>query len=544
MDAIACPFMYAYPTAMRQSMNSNANLQGLPRLWELPAAFVIAMGIFGFLQFIGPGLAGNDGYYHIAMGSLIRDEGLRVAFPYLEFTLLDTAHYVDMHLLFHLLQSPFTAFLTLDHAARLSVTVFATMTCTLFVYLLKRYDIPHPLFWLLILIASSATFLYRMSMPRPPVFALAYTLLAFHCLMQRNVRLLALTALLFTWTYKVFPILIPLTLFGMAACYAEDRKLDFKPLAAVCIGMAAGLIINPYFPDNIGFLWDAIRMKILSDGFGTHVGNEWYPYNSLHLLKIIYLPLAAWICGLLLTNRDEWQRDPARLFWFLTSSMWLILLLKSRRFIEFFPPAAILFLAFSVRSYLHHAVETRFWQQYKLLSVAILLLLGGISYHTMHQASHTMMHRASVNAYRGAAQWLITHTSKGSRIFNTDWDDFPRLFFHDRHNTYIVGLDPDYMRLKNAKLYKLWRNISKGRVKHPEGALLNTFDTRYVFTDTHHKGFIHMAKRNHRLKKVYSDKNTIVYQVLTKDHGASHLLVKPSNARARPEGRALVEEKT
>ncbi len=502
---------------MSLSTGSNRGHRKPLRLWELPAAFIITAGIFGFLQFTAPGLAGNDGYYHIAMAALIRSEGLHVTFPYLQFTLLDTAHYVDMHLLFHLLQSPFTAFLTLDHAARLSVTFFAALTCTLFVYLLKRYDIPYPLFWLLILIASSTAFLYRMSMPRPPVLALAYTFLTFHCLMQRNVRLLALTALLFTWTYKLFPILIPFALFGMVAYYIEERKLDFKPLIAVCIGMAAGLIINPYFPDNIGFLWDAIRMKILSSNFDTHVGNEWYPYSSLHLLKIAYLPLAAWVCGLLLTNRNDWQRDPARLFWFLTATMWLVMLLKSRRFIEFFPPAAILFFAFSAKAWLHRAADTGFWQRQRMLSVIALLVLGGISYQTLDQTYHTMMHRAPIHAYRGAAQWLIRHTQDGARVFNTDWDDFPRLFFHDRHNTYIVGLDPDYMRLKDARLYKLWRNISKGRIAHPEDALLDTFGTAYAFTDTHHKGFIRMARRNRHFRKVYSDKNAIVYRVTT-DH--------------------------
>jgi len=485
----------------------------------LMAAFMISLAVFGLLQYISPGLAGNDGYYHIAMGALIRDEGLRVHFPYLEFTLLDTAHYVDMHMLFHLLQSPFTAFLTLEHAAKLSAAIFAALTCTLFVHILKQYDIPYPLLWLIILIASSATFLYRMSMPRPPVFALACMLLTFHYLMRRNFRALALTALLFTWTYKVFPILIPLALFGMAAYYAERRKWDFRPLIAVCIGMAAGLVINPYFPDNIDFLWDAVRMKILAAGFATQVGNEWYPYDTLHLLKTLYLPLTAYAAALLLTNREDWRHDPARLFWFLVATMWLVMLLKSRRFIEFFPPAAMLFFAFSIRAWLRRTAEAGLWRRRWLPAAAVLLALGAVCYQTLDRAYSTMARRAPVSAYQGAAQWLISHTPDGARVFNTDWDDFPRLFFHDRRNTYIVGLDPDYMRLKNAGLYRLWRKISKGEIAHPEDILLNAFGAGYVFTDTRHKGFIRMAGRSPRLEKVYGDRYASVYRVLARDQG-------------------------
>ncbi len=486
---------------------------------ELTAAFVTAMTVFGLLQYISPGLAGNDGYYHIAMGALIRDEGLRVHFPYLEFTLLDAAHYVDMHMLFHLLQSPFTAFLTLAHAAKLSAAIFAALACTLFVYILRRYDIPRPLLWLLILIASSSTFLYRMSMPRPPVFALAYMLLTFHCLMRRNFRALALVAFLFTWTYKVFPILIPLALFGMAAYYAEERRWDFRPLIAVGIGIAAGLVINPYFPDNVYFLWDAVRMKILSAGFRTQVGNEWYPYDTLHLLKTIYLPLAAWTGGLLLTNREDWRHDPARLFWFLSATMWLLMLLKSRRFIEFFPPAAILFFAFSMRAWLRHVAGTGFRRRWPL-AIAALSVLAVAGFQTLNRAYVTMAHREPVDAYRGAARWLVSHTPDGARVFNTDWDDFPRLFFHDRHNIYIVGLDPDYMRLKDAGLYGLWRKISKGRITQPGDILLKTFGAGYVFTDTRHKGFIRMAGRSRRLEKVYGDRYAVVYRVLVRGQRA------------------------
>jgi hypothetical protein len=125
-----------------------------------------------------------------------------------------------------------------------------------------------------------------------------------------------------------------------------------------------------------------------------------------------------------------------------------------------------------------------------------------------------MLHRTPVDAYRGAAVWLKEHTPPGARVFNTDWDDFPRLFFHNRRNIYIVGLDPDYMRLKDPGLYKLWRLISKGRIPHPEEILLHTFDSAYVFTDIRHHGFLRMAASNRRLRRVYGDRYAIVYEVL------------------------------
>ncbi|MFQ5518526.1 MAG: hypothetical protein ACE5E3_00850 [Mariprofundus sp.] len=483
---------------------------------DLIAAFLVSSLVVGFLLFSSPGMVGIDGYYHISIASMIWHEGLTFSFPYLEFTLLDQAHYVDMHMLFHLLQSPFTAILDLEVAAKLSATVFIATTFTLFVWLLRQYDVPYPLFWAMLLLILSESFLYRMMMPRPPIFALAYTWLAFHCLMQKKYLGLAIVACLFAWTYKVFPILLPMAVIGMVVIYVEQKKVDIRPLIAVLVGIVAGLLINPYFPDNVSFLWNAIQMKILSDSFQASVGNEWYPLKTLTLLKDAAIPLAAYLLGILLTNRDEWKNDPARLFWFLLSSMWLLMLFKSRRFIEFFPPAALLFFIFAIRPWLQQQSLGQWLKQRTMclpaLSIAVLLLAGG--YHTLSEEYDRLQDRQPVEAYQGGANWLAQHTPAGSRVFHTDWDDFPRLFFHNRHNIYIVGLDPDYMRLKDAELYETWRRIGKGKDKQPEDTILNIFDAEYVITDRRHKSFIRVAEKSGRMQRVYGDKYTRVYRVL------------------------------
>lgn len=485
----------------------------------LMAVFFLCMAVAGFLQFSSPGLAGNDGYYHIAMGALIWDQGLSVAFPYLEFTLLNEAHFVDMHMLFHVLQAPFTVFLDLESAAKVSSTVFIALTFSLFVWLLRQYDIRYSLFWALVLLILSESFLYRMLIPRPPVFALAYTWLAFHFLMQGKFKSLALIACLFVWTYKVFPILFPMAIIAMIVFYMEKKAIDFRPLLAVVAGVAIGLVVNPYFPDNIYFLLDAMRMKIFAEGFQASVGNEWYPLKTLALLKDAAVPLAAYLAGALLTNREEWKADPCRLFWFLLATMWLIMLFKSRRFIEFFPPAALLFFIYSIRPWLKRLSFADISRKRSLwLPVAVgTALLATAGYQTLHGEYMRMQKRLPVEAYQGAATWLARHTPEGSRVFHTDWDDFPRLFFYNRHNTYIVGLDPDYMRLKNADMYQTWRNISRGKVRRPEDVIVNTFGTRYVFTDTKHKRFIKMADRNPQMQKVYNDRFAAVYLIRSAD---------------------------
>ena len=64
--------------------------------------------------------------------------------------------------------------------------------------------------------------------------------------------------------------------------------------------------------------------------------------------------------------------------------------------------------------------------------------------------------------FQDASMWLMEHTEPGERVYQTDWDNFPELFYFNTHNTYIVGLDPTFMYLANPELYLLWRSIGRG----------------------------------------------------------------------------------
>ncbi|MEJ7618851.1 MAG: hypothetical protein WKF30_18180 [Pyrinomonadaceae bacterium] len=87
------------------------------------------------------------------------------------------------------------------------------------------------------------------------------------------------------------------------------------------------------------------------------------------------------------------------------------------------------------------------------------------------------------DAYRGGAEWLRAHVPPGEIIFNTDWDDFPKLFFYDSDHRYTSGLDPTYLLEANPQLSKLYESITLGREENPAELIRDRFGARYVFTD-------------------------------------------------------------
>ncbi|HST22687.1 MAG TPA: hypothetical protein VLR90_16305, partial [Blastocatellia bacterium] len=356
------------------------------------------------------------------------------------------------------------------------------------------------------------------SMARGQSLSLALQLIAFHLIMKRNWKWLAVLTFVFVWSYNAFPLMIPLVLFGAVAHFITEKKIEYKSALAVGAGIIAGHVINPYFPNNILFIRDHIIPKLFATEYQITVGTEWYPFNSWALATMSLVAILCYAGGILLTDRAEWKQDKARLFWFLVSTMYLILLFKSRRFVEYFPPASVMFFAFSARERLKNFDWTlAFGKRARAVAaVCISIVFWFAAYSTITSARKDIASEPATVAYKGGAQWLAANTPAGSTVFHTDWDDFPKLFFYNTHNTYILGLDPDFMRLKNAPLYYKYEDVTQGRVRDIEDTIREEFGCEYVFTDNEHREFINIANQSPRMQKVFSDHYTTVYRILEK----------------------------
>ena len=151
------------------------------------------------------------------------------------------------------------------------------------------------------------------------------------------------------------------------------------------------------------------------------------------------------------------------------------------------------------------------WTERKIGGLILASLMLVTALQATVQAAWQDIHRLpSSEAYKGGAEWLAHNTPQGARVFHTDWDDFPRLFFFNTHNTYIVGLDPDFMRIKNKHLYERWKDITRGRVRLPAKVIFQKFGCEYAFTDNKHRKFIALADRDPFMEKMYADRQTTV----------------------------------
>ena len=70
-------------------------------LLQAAALFALCAALFALVQFGTPDLADNDGFYHMKMGLLIREQGLTPAFTWLPLSILNSAAFYDHHMLYH-----------------------------------------------------------------------------------------------------------------------------------------------------------------------------------------------------------------------------------------------------------------------------------------------------------------------------------------------------------------------------------------------------------------------------------------------------------
>ncbi|GAB4477244.1 MAG: hypothetical protein Kow00124_20190 [Anaerolineae bacterium] len=488
----------------------------------LLAAFMV---LFSVIQLGTPALVGNDGYYHVKMGQLMRMEGLTPAFRWLPLSILNEADYYDHHFLYHVYLALFIpgnpaaaspADLTL--AGKAASVVMPSLAFLAIWWLLRGQGVRHAWLWALGLFAVSSAFLYRMSMPRAQSASLLVLALAMHWMLKRRWLPLIGLGFVYVWLYNAFPLLLAAAGAYTLAVLLSERRLIWQPLAAAAAGVVLGLVINPYFPQNVSFIASHILPKLLATT-AERVGREWYPYETWTLVENSGVALGLFVLGAFGLGWRGQRMDRHTLFAFGMAVLFGVMVLRSRRFVEYFPAFALIFAAFSLTPLLDDlekrvtARVTGRWSQAIVPAglaavIALPLALGVIG------ARDDVGDSKRADLYAAAAGWLADHAQPGALVFQTDWDDFPRLFFYNTASVYTIGLDVTYMSLYDADLFDEWVDISRGRVEEPGAVIADRFGADYVFSDLDHGAFLEQAARDPLLREVYRDGDAVIFEVL------------------------------
>ncbi|MCB0102099.1 MAG: hypothetical protein H6635_06940 [Anaerolineales bacterium] len=475
--------------------------------------FIAGMAI---IQFSTPNLPDNDGYYHIKMAWLMRTEGLKPAFTWLPMSILNQADYYDHHFLYHVALIPFT-FGDLLVGAKWAAVIFSALAFLAIWYLLNRQKIPFAWLWSLALLGISEAFLYRMSISRAQSLSLGMMALGLAWMFEGKYKQLAVLSFLYVWMYNAFPLMFALAGLYSLAILLVERRLEYRPLLWVGAGILAGLIINPYFPNNLIFTYHHFIEKLqLQDSI--RVGNEWYPYETSQLFDNSPLAMLLFASGIFALGLSGRKMDTRTATILLVALLFGAMMFEARRFVEYFPPFALIFAAFAWGAVVKFEGDFMVKlsgkaQTYIPQFVLVLLVIAGM-FKSIPAVQNQMAQSKPLDLYANASAWLAMNTEYGELVFQTDWDDFPRLFYYNTRNTYLIGLDPTYLQIYDPALYKEWVSITRGAVENPSGVIFSRFGARLIHTDLNHEKFIAQAEKDPNLKEVYRDGQSVLFEVI------------------------------
>ncbi|HZO30189.1 MAG TPA: hypothetical protein VFH48_29805 [Chloroflexota bacterium] len=520
------------------------------RRWESSAALLLISTVYSLIQGATQNIIGIDGYYHVKVALLMREQGWRLLapldFPWLQLTILGPGRYTDHHFLFHVLQTPFT-FGDLRIGAKMAAVLFAVVGLYTTYLFLARLGVRYPFLWIAALLACAPIFLWRQSMARTQSLSLLLIVLGLWALFAGRPRLLLPIGFAAAWLFNGFffvigaplaAVLVSLTHLAarrwwLRDCESEGPRLSFavSALAWTLFGLGLGLLLHPYFPRNVEFAFFHLLPKAVPADQGTvTVGQEWYPYSFNGFLVRVGPSATLTALGLVpifhQLARRRWP-DWRSLVLGILALGFLTMVARSQRLIEYYPAFAVIFCAWSwshapatiaaLAGLARFSLSERMYQILGRLRPVVpwliaVALVPSIVTSTLI-ASREADDGADWNTYRDGALWLARNTPAGSRVFTTGWDDFPQMFFWNTHNTYLVGLDPTYTSLDDPERYQLWRSITQGRVMAPSKLILEQFGASYILSDLRHERFLQMADADPGLERVLRTRTVAIYRV-------------------------------
>src|SRR3989338_8210104 len=257
------------------------------KITRIIIVFSVFALLLGLMQFTVPYIIGFDGYYNIKVAEIIKENGFVKEGVAPENTILAN-NYADIQVLFRILLVPFT-FLGLELGAKIAAVLFGAIAFTVFFWFLAENRIRYAFFWSVLYLFTSEALMHRLMLPRQMPLVISLLLLTIYFLQKRKYVFLFFTMLAHVLLHSsfVFQFLIIFVYFIFDRAFS--KKLDYKMMLYPFFGAVVGMILNPYFPNNIVMAY----LQIIKVNLAGNLYNaEWKPWPFAEFIKNNILALA------------------------------------------------------------------------------------------------------------------------------------------------------------------------------------------------------------------------------------------------------------
>jgi hypothetical protein len=463
--------------------------------------------LVAFIQWTIPYPLDDDTAYHFSVARLIREHGILHSFPWTRFS-WQFDHYADKEFLFHLLFVPFTGLGYLA-ASRVVGTIGGGAVISALYLILSAERVRFAGFWALLPLGTTI-FLYRFTQVRPHLFSIALAMLLVWAYCRRRFVLLFVVGLLYPLWYVAFwqiPLLLVLAAEGGRLLHGERWR--WQPPLVLVIGIAVGIVLHPNSWNLLQINWIHMTDILFRNAWGHHVefnmGEEFEPFSLAGWFSEMTVPTLAMTGAALGTWRAR-REDVFLPVAGLAMLLFLLLTLRTNRFLEYSVPFTFLALALTVRQ------TGRGWllPLFAVLSLAWTLTSGTpmLRYLTTSQPRIWQMDKR-------VGQTMASQVPVGSPVFTCGWEYTGTLMVEVPDRNYLVALDPTLLYKRDPGLYDLWYRTMKDAPRTSADVVRTQFASRYVVCLDHptlHPFFDALAADS-RTRVLYSDGKWVLFDL-------------------------------
>lgn len=299
------------------------------------------------------GLPGNDSFYHLKMAKLLPEVGLLRTFPWLQYAyfMQEGDGFVSHHYGFHTILLAFVkaaeaAGMDDMAGARIAMATCMGTTFVLVLAIFRTLAVPYRGFWLILMMLLPYHFYVRHAYVRAIGPSLVMMLLICWLLLKNRPILTGLALAAFTHVYLGGVIYGPLVVATFVASRVltlqEPRGVPWRMLFVTVGGWILGILTFPYRRGMVEFL----SLQLFGTGLSPDikVGREWRSYEGLWWFSSGFagtLLLAISISVMLRLRSGKRLEGPAFML-LLLNGLFMVLTLKARRFVEYWPVFGLL----------------------------------------------------------------------------------------------------------------------------------------------------------------------------------------------------------
>ena len=400
--------------------------RALKRLDVLFVVLAIAAGVAAV--FWRDCIIDPDCFYHAGHARLYLERGpFSRDFPWAAYSVISRER-ADLWWGFHVATSPIG--LIRDPVLSMRVGIAAVIAAHVLILGLAYRRLGLSAFWALASLTASAGFLSRAATLRPQVLSAALLPWLFAELWRRSLwgSVAAGAAMGFlhpTLGYMMFPIVV-------VTAVTAGRKVSKGPeLGAVGAALLVA-IARPGLMGNLALMKvqtvDLFAVK--KAGLIQNFGNELTPTNMGYFLFAMLVPMLLVGLSLFLVRRET-TKSAAPAAFVLTLIYLGVFLLVTKRGVDLAAPFAVLTFALVVGS----------WERFPKWALVPVAAACGWSLYS-YGIDKIKTNRPITRRFEKASSWIAQNTPENAVIYHTVWSHFADLFFWNRRNRYLGGMDP------------------------------------------------------------------------------------------------------